>query len=75
MSKPSTHSPEPLDEEPIELLGADAAAPIRDEDAEEIAGVLGTIREQLLPAANEAGFSTSPTSPRKRKKLARPDTL
>ena len=58
MSKTSTHNPEPLDEELIELLGAGTAAPIRDEEAEEIAGVLGTIRGQLLAAAKEDRVST-----------------
>ena len=58
MSKTSTHNPEPLDEELIELLGAGIAAPIRDEEAEEIAGVLGTIRGQLLAAAKVDRVST-----------------
>ncbi len=58
MSKTSTHNPEPLDEELIELLGTGVAAPSRDEEAEEIAGVLGTIRGQLLAAAKEEGVST-----------------
>lgn len=58
MSKTSTPDPEPLDVELIDLLGEGVAAPIRDEEAEEIARVLGTIRRQLLAAAKEEGVST-----------------
>lgn len=58
MSKTSTHNPEPLDEALIALVGAGTAAPIRDAEAEAIAGVLGTIRAQLLAAAREQGVST-----------------
>lgn len=57
MSKTSTPDPEPLDEELIELLGAGYAPPVRDEEAEEIADLLGMIRGQLLAAAKEDGVS------------------
>lgn len=57
MSKTSTHNQEPLDEELIELLGDGNAAPIRDEEAEEIADALGSIRRQLLAAAKVEGVS------------------
>ena len=58
MSNTSTHNPEPLDEGLIELVGAGTAAPIRDAEAEDIAGILGTIRAQLLAAAKAEGVST-----------------
>ena len=58
MSKTSTHNPEPLDEALVALVGTGTAAPIRDAEAEAIAGVLGTIRAQLLAAAREQGVST-----------------
>ncbi len=47
-----------MDAQLIALLGADAATPIRDPEAEDVAGVLGTIRAQLLAAAREEGVST-----------------
>ena len=58
MSKTSTHNPQPPDEELSALLGTGTAAPIRDEEAEEIARVLGTIRSQLLAAAKEQRVGT-----------------
>ena len=63
MSKTSAHNPAPsgpapLDEALIALVGAGTATPIRDAEAEDIAGILGMIRAQLLAAAKAEGVST-----------------
>ena len=58
MSKISATDPAKLDNELIALVGAGAATPIRDPEAEDIADLLGTIRRQVLSAAREDGVST-----------------
>ena len=58
MSKISAPDPAKLDHELIAPVGTGAATPIRDPEAEDIADLLGTIRRQVLSAAQEDGVST-----------------